>query len=73
MDAVRSKFRSVGLATYDCLSPALMDAIASYTAQKAGTAYTTPAAATRSAPSAPAASAAKKGGIAGFFSKLFGG
>ncbi|KAM3424645.1 putative glutathione-dependent formaldehyde-activating enzyme [Cercospora zeina] len=31
MDQVRSKFKSIGLETYDCLSPALMDAIASYT------------------------------------------
>ncbi len=39
MDAVRGKFKDVGLATYDSLSPALMDAIAGYTAEKSGTAY----------------------------------
>lgn len=36
MDEVRSKLRSVGLETYDALSPPLMDAIATWTAQKAG-------------------------------------
>ncbi|KAF2450531.1 putative glutathione-dependent formaldehyde-activating enzyme [Karstenula rhodostoma CBS 690.94] len=34
IDTVRSKFKSVGLETYDVLSPPLMDAIATYTAQK---------------------------------------
>lgn len=33
---VRAKFKSLGLETYDCLSPPLMDAIATWTAQKAG-------------------------------------
>lgn len=36
MDNVRGKFRTLGLATYDCLSPPLMDLIATATAQKAG-------------------------------------
>ena len=36
MEDVRGKFKSVGLETYDCLSPALMDLIASFTAKKAG-------------------------------------
>ena len=36
MGGVRGKFKSVGLETYDCLSPALMDLIASFTAKKAG-------------------------------------
>jgi len=36
MDNVRSKLKSVGLETYDVLSPALMDALATFTAQKAG-------------------------------------
>ncbi|CAG8257656.1 unnamed protein product [Penicillium salamii] len=36
MDEVRSKFKSVGLQTYDVLSPALMDLISTFTAQKAG-------------------------------------
>lgn len=33
---VRAKFKEVGLDTYDALSPPLMDAIATWTAQKAG-------------------------------------
>ncbi|KAL3419192.1 S-(hydroxymethyl)glutathione synthase [Phlyctema vagabunda] len=37
IDEVRAKFKSIGLETYDALSPALMDAIATFTAQKAGT------------------------------------
>ncbi len=75
MEGVRAKFKSVGLTTYDCLSPALMDAIASYTATKAGTAYKEPAAPAAKPVSspAPAPSAPAKGGIAGFFSRLFGG
>jgi len=36
MDAVREKFKKEGLQTYDVLSPALMDLIATYTAQKSG-------------------------------------
>jgi S-(hydroxymethyl)glutathione synthase len=36
MDEVRTKFGSVGLKTYDALSPPLMDAIATYTAKKSG-------------------------------------
>jgi len=36
MDSVREKFKSLGLVTYDCLSPTLMDLIATATAQKAG-------------------------------------
>ncbi|ORY67045.1 S-glutathione synthase [Pseudomassariella vexata] len=36
MDEVRTKFKSLGLETYDTLSPPLMDAIATWTAQKAG-------------------------------------
>lgn len=36
MDDVRKKFKDVGLDTYDCLSPALMDALATYTAQQSG-------------------------------------
>ncbi|KAJ5444828.1 glutathione-dependent formaldehyde-activating enzyme [Penicillium daleae] len=36
MDALRAKFKSVGLETYDALSPPLMDLIATFTAQKAG-------------------------------------
>ncbi|BDR34680.1 glutathione-dependent formaldehyde-activating enzyme [Photobacterium damselae subsp. damselae] len=30
MDAIRSQFAEIGLPTYDCLSPALMDAIATH-------------------------------------------
>lgn len=36
MDSVRGTFKSLGLVTYDCLSPPLMDLIATATAQKAG-------------------------------------
>ncbi len=36
IDEVRSKLKSVGLETYDVLSPPLMDAIATRTAQQAG-------------------------------------
>lgn len=35
-DEVRAAFKSKGLETYDALSPPLMDAIATWTAQKAG-------------------------------------
>ncbi|RDW75143.1 putative glutathione-dependent formaldehyde-activating enzyme [Coleophoma cylindrospora] len=34
MDEVRSKFKSVGLETYDALSPPLMDALATFTAKR---------------------------------------
>ena len=89
MEAVRSKFKSLGIEAYDCLNPGLMDAIATFTAKKNGTAYdaakpaaTTAAAApkpamaaaSRPAATSTAAPAAKRpGGIAGFFAKLFGG
>ncbi|PYH48707.1 S-(hydroxymethyl)glutathione synthase [Aspergillus saccharolyticus JOP 1030-1] len=36
MGAVRDRFRQIGLETYDALSPGLMDAIATWTAKKAG-------------------------------------
>ncbi|KAK3680838.1 Mss4-like protein [Podospora appendiculata] len=36
MDEVRGKFKEIGLETYDALSPPLMDAIATWTAKKAG-------------------------------------
>jgi S-(hydroxymethyl)glutathione synthase len=36
IDGVRSKFKNIGLETYDCLSPALMDAMATWTAQQSG-------------------------------------
>ncbi|KAI1780906.1 putative glutathione-dependent formaldehyde-activating enzyme [Hypoxylon cercidicola] len=36
MGAVREKLHSIGLETYDCLSPALMDLIAAYSAKKSG-------------------------------------
>ena len=49
MGEVRSKFHAVGLETYDCLAPGLMDAIAGYTAKQNGTAYD---------PAKPAAAAA---------------
>jgi len=37
MGDVREKFHAVGLETYDCLSPTLMDLLATFTAKKAGT------------------------------------
>ncbi|KAJ9161058.1 s- glutathione synthase [Coniochaeta hoffmannii] len=36
MAGVRGRFKELGLETYDCLSPPLMDAIATWTAKKAG-------------------------------------
>ena len=36
MDSVRGRFKELGLESYDCLSPALMDAIAGWTAKEAG-------------------------------------
>ncbi|KAB5542793.1 Mss4-like protein [Coniochaeta sp. 2T2.1] len=36
MEGVRRKFKDLGLETYDTLSPPLMDAIATWTAKKAG-------------------------------------
>ena len=79
---MRGKFKSMGLDTYDCLAPGLMDAIAGYSAKKAGTAYdpAKPAAAA-SAPPKPAAAPAPAAKPAatpppakkGFFARLFGG
>lgn len=37
MDGVRARFKELGLATYDALSPPLMDAIATHVAKAAGT------------------------------------
>ncbi|KAH7093528.1 putative glutathione-dependent formaldehyde-activating enzyme [Paraphoma chrysanthemicola] len=34
IDGVRNKFKQVGLETYDCLNPVLMDALAAFTAKK---------------------------------------
>ena len=36
MDGVRARIREIGLVPYDCLSPALMDAIATHTAKASG-------------------------------------
>ncbi len=36
MDGIRARLRELGLESYDCLSPALMDAIATHTAKAAG-------------------------------------
>jgi S-(hydroxymethyl)glutathione synthase len=33
MDGIRARLKEVGLEPYDCLSPALMDAIAAHTAK----------------------------------------
>ena len=96
MDAVRGRFKDLGIPTYDALSPALMDAIATYTAEKSGTLYPAgasskpvaakPAASAAGSASAvkpassaplkapvPTPAAARQGGIAGFFARLFGG
>ena len=37
MPAIRGRLKELGLEPYDCLSPPLMDAIATYTAKQAGT------------------------------------
>jgi S-(hydroxymethyl)glutathione synthase len=37
MDEVRGKFKEIGLEPYDCLNPALMDALATFQAKKAKT------------------------------------
>ncbi|MEN4981229.1 hypothetical protein ABEI05_24350 [Erwinia billingiae] len=37
MDEVRSSLNKLGLETYDCLSPALMDVLAAHTAKQKGT------------------------------------
>ncbi|WP_017463855.1 S-(hydroxymethyl)glutathione synthase [Dyella ginsengisoli] len=39
MDAVRARLNELGLPPYDCLSPPLMDAIATHTAKARGTLY----------------------------------
>ncbi len=36
MDGIRARLSGLGLQPYDCLSPALMDAIATHTAKVAG-------------------------------------
>jgi S-(hydroxymethyl)glutathione synthase len=36
MDAIRAKLKEVGLEPYDCLSPAFMDYLATWTAKKNG-------------------------------------
>jgi S-(hydroxymethyl)glutathione synthase len=36
MDGIRKKLKEVGLEPYDCLSPALMDFIATWVAKKSG-------------------------------------
>jgi S-(hydroxymethyl)glutathione synthase len=36
MSAIRARLRELGLEPYDCLSPPLMDAIATHTAKAAG-------------------------------------
>ena len=39
MAGVRARLKELGLEPYDCLSPALMDAIATHTAKAKGTLY----------------------------------
>lgn len=69
MEAVRGKLHSAGLESYDCLSPPLMDLIAGFSADKAGTAY-------KEGQGRPGAAASepekKEGGITGFINKIFG-
>jgi S-(hydroxymethyl)glutathione synthase len=36
MDAIRNRLAAMGLPPYDCLSPALMDYIATFTARASG-------------------------------------
>ena len=36
MDGIRARLRELGLEPYDCLSPALMDFVATWTAKKSG-------------------------------------
>ena len=36
MDGIRARLRELGLEPYDCLSPALMDYLATYAARKSG-------------------------------------
>ncbi len=36
MDGIRARLRELGLEPYDCLSPALMDYVATWTAKKSG-------------------------------------
>jgi S-(hydroxymethyl)glutathione synthase len=36
MDGIRARFAEIGLPTYDCLSPALMDALATHVAKQNG-------------------------------------
>jgi S-(hydroxymethyl)glutathione synthase len=36
MPAIRARFKEIGLETYDCLSPALMDLLATFAAKKSG-------------------------------------
>jgi S-(hydroxymethyl)glutathione synthase len=36
MDAIRARFNAIGLPPYDCLSPALMDALATHVAKQNG-------------------------------------
>jgi S-(hydroxymethyl)glutathione synthase len=75
LDAVRARFKALGLPTYDVLSPPLMDAIASYTAQKAGTAYVEKTAAKpapAAAPKTTSAPAAKPQTFFGWLGSLFG-
>lgn len=39
MDGIRARLSELGLSTYDCLSPALMDAIATHTAKSKGVVF----------------------------------
>ena len=66
MEAVRGRFKALGLSSYDCLSPPLMDAIAGYTAQHAPRAPSpptaVPAATAKPAPGEPVAASVTMSG-----------
>jgi S-(hydroxymethyl)glutathione synthase len=81
MDAVRARFKELGLATYDALSSPLMDAIATYTYQHSskpavGVAKAATTAAPKDAVPSTGATARQPnsgGGLMGFLKRLFGG
>lgn len=76
LDAVRGRFKELGLNSYDALSPPLMDAISSYKAPSPPEgASAKPVPASTPAGKAPMQAPPMKGqgGISGFFAKLFGG
>ena len=82
--AVRERFKALGLESYDALNPPLMAALAGGGAKESKPTAPAPVTkpplkpvpagvATASAPAAMKPAAKQPGGIAGFFSRLFGG